>query len=147
MGQGSARLSPSANFERADLRGATVNLATGTPWLNLKNTIRPDGAIEGLALGDGETLLVRNFDPVVVTPFGRPPIALLPTRILVKQFAEFGNDSHLELFFDEAHGRLQLPSHPASPWSSRAYCSWDLRPGFIPHRSSVDHSECSIGPA
>jgi len=47
----------SANLADADLRGAVGADLSGA---TLHNTILPDGQIQGLALGSGETLCVRN---------------------------------------------------------------------------------------
>jgi uncharacterized protein YjbI with pentapeptide repeats len=53
-----------ANFSRTDLRGATGWTPTGST--TVRNTICPDGSIQGLVLAANEGLVVRN-NPIAIT--------------------------------------------------------------------------------
>jgi hypothetical protein len=85
-----------ANLTGADLRGANFYDASNYPTLtgaDTRNVIWWAGAIDGLDLTAGESLVIRDYD-------GDPSRSLPPIDILVSQHVLMDPSSELQMIFD-----------------------------------------------
>ena len=109
------RHSNRADFSAADTRGAqNLDLSASVAT----NTILPNGAIQGLHLSGGRTLVVRNYDynsGIIIYPGVTSGLSLSAIPITVQQGMDMGTNGILQIQFGQGDWNSTIYFAPGIP--------------------------------